>query len=171
MSKMYGGLFKETSRGLLYRNIWILDLIPDKGFYVLVQDRLWTEKSPTPEWEAEPSTMLFPTHKEAVAELTRTTTIVSNQGSNRFRTRFKEMTVNLPSACGLVANDNHTRRAMGERKKRRIHRGAGRKWVAALTDGGEWHSSRNFIRHAAYFALPSRRKNLCPWPANRPARG
>ena len=68
MSKMYGGLYKETSRGLLYRNIWILDLIPDKGFYVLVQDRVWTETAPTPVWEAEPSTMLFPTHKEAVAE-------------------------------------------------------------------------------------------------------
>jgi hypothetical protein len=68
MSKMYGGLYKETSRGLLYRNIWILDLIPDKGFYVLVQDRLWTETSATPVWVAEPSTMLLAIHKEAVAE-------------------------------------------------------------------------------------------------------
>jgi hypothetical protein len=53
---------------LLYRDIWILDLIPDKDFYVLVQDRLWTETSPTPVWEAEPSTMLLATHQEAVAE-------------------------------------------------------------------------------------------------------
>jgi hypothetical protein len=66
MSKMYGELYKETARGLLYRNIWILDLIPGKGFYVLVQDRLWTEASPTPVFEEEPSTMLFPTHEEAV---------------------------------------------------------------------------------------------------------
>jgi hypothetical protein len=68
MSKMYGGLYKETSGKVFYRNIWILDMIPNKGFYVLVQDRLWTESSPTPVWESEPSVMLFPTHQEAVVE-------------------------------------------------------------------------------------------------------
>jgi hypothetical protein len=45
MTKTYGGLFQRQANDLtLYRNIRIEDL--KEGFFVVVQDRLWSAASP-----------------------------------------------------------------------------------------------------------------------------
>jgi hypothetical protein len=76
MSKMYGGLFKDTSGKVLYRNIYILDMIPNKGFYVLVQDRLWTESSPTLCGNQSHQSCCFRLIKKRSWKLTKITQIV-----------------------------------------------------------------------------------------------
>jgi hypothetical protein len=69
MNRMYGGLFQRQPGDLiLYRNIWIMDL--KAGFFVVVQDRLWSESetSTAPISEEQPFAKFFPSAQEAVAE-------------------------------------------------------------------------------------------------------
>jgi hypothetical protein len=69
MTKTYGGLFQLQQRELiLYRNIWILDL--KAGFFVVVQDRLWSlsETATVPISEVQPVAKFYSNAGEAVEE-------------------------------------------------------------------------------------------------------
>jgi hypothetical protein len=68
MGKHYGGLFKKTLRGVIYRKITIIRLIDNRGFYVLNEGRLSAPSASFPVTEDSPSTMLFATGEEAIAE-------------------------------------------------------------------------------------------------------
>jgi hypothetical protein len=67
MTKTYGGLFQlQPGDLILYRNIWMMDL--KAGFFVVVQDRLWTETSPNPISEEQPFAKFYTNAGEAVVE-------------------------------------------------------------------------------------------------------
>lgn len=69
MTKTYGGLFQlQPGDLILYRNIWVLNLIA--GFFLVVQDRLWSlsETATVPISEEQSLAKFYQNAKAAIEE-------------------------------------------------------------------------------------------------------